>query len=112
STPRPYCSKNPPSLVIHQGKLIHAMGEYGNLISSKVAASTLLNPSNVDTKSKKEIALPRQFMVDLRLDGRNLTRSTALSRVKLNSEKPYNGFTLYFLRCIRNNSGNLRSRKS
>jgi hypothetical protein len=54
-------------LAIHQGKLFHAMGEYGNLIFSRVAASLLLNQSNVDAKSKIEIALPRHFMVDLRL---------------------------------------------
>jgi hypothetical protein len=54
-------------LAIHQGKLFHAMGEYGNLIFSSVAASLLLNQSNVDVKSKKEIALPRRFMVDLQL---------------------------------------------
>jgi hypothetical protein len=55
-------------LAIHQGKLFHAMGEYGNLIFSSVAASLLLNQSNVDAKTKIEIALPRRSMVDLRLN--------------------------------------------
>jgi hypothetical protein len=55
-------------LAIHQGKLFHAMGEYGNLIFSSVAASLLLNQTNVDAKTKIEIALPRQFIVDLRLN--------------------------------------------
>lgn len=44
------------------------MGEYGNLIFSSVAASLLLNQTNVDAKTKIEIALPRQFIVDLRLN--------------------------------------------
>jgi len=82
-------------LAIHQGKLFHAIGEYGNLIFSKVAASILLNQSNVDTKNKKERALPRRFMIDLRLVGRNLTRSPPLSRVKFNRKKPYNGHFLF-----------------
>jgi len=53
-------------LAIHQGKLFHAIGEYGNLIFSNVAASVLLNQSNVDTKNKTGIALQRRFIVDLR----------------------------------------------
>jgi hypothetical protein len=55
-------------LAIHQGKLFHAIGEYGNLIFSKLAASLLLNPSNVDTKKKIKIALPQRFIVDLRFN--------------------------------------------
>jgi hypothetical protein len=55
-------------LAIHQGKLFHAIGEYGNLIFSKLAASLLLNPSNVDAKKNIKIALPRRFMVDLRFN--------------------------------------------
>jgi hypothetical protein len=46
-------------LAIHQGKLFQAMGEYGNLIFSVVAASALLNQSNTAASNNIEIVLTR-----------------------------------------------------